>query len=897
MGGPGRTAREELDAILRRGTERDYCGRNDPRIGELLYEAGLRPTPKVASDRGSARGPGASKGLINWECWKQRYCNDQFEAWYKKLPDDWKKWWRRSVELKELQTALLGDPNEDARIFQNPWQKLWEKAGGIGPFPQPPCWPAPLPRGCDPVVVYFNNNATTHTVDLSNGVFFDYKASGFAEASSWVSPGDGLLCMDRNGNETIDNGSELFSSLTPLPNGQLASNGLQALVALDSNHDGKIDAQDPAYSQMSVWVDSTADGVTQPGELFTLTQLGIDSIDLNWTTVNATDAQGNVQNSVGTFLKADGTTGTIAEYTFWTEPLNVIPKETLPVPDDIAALPELPGCGSMYNLQQAMVRDTSGRLESLVKQFASENDPNVRSGLMDHILFQWTGSENIDPSSRGGSIDARKLAVLEAFMGEQWSSTVAYQSNHSNPNPGASVILDGIYHDMSSGMYGLLMAETHFKDLFGMINYTVDSNTGYITEDPESVTAMFDLLKSEVANDPVRGQELLSEFARTVFGIEEWSGGGAGGTVANLSIDTGAGSDGEALSTAAISAGALAASLDTGGEGTGGEPGAPGGASCDPNCAPLPPPPGNQAPYYRRDPLILDVTGFGIETTSISGSYAQPPTYFDYNGNGFAIRTGWVSPTNGLLVMDRNGNGIIDNGSELFSGYTLLSNGRTAHNGYEALGDLDTNHDGQIDASDPAFSRLEIWQDVNGDGLSQEWELHSLSFYDITSINAPTSFPAVPNTINPDSQGNFLQVTGTYTKADGTLGQVAEYNFATNPTYSISEQWTSVSDTIAALPDLPGFGTLRSLWQTMAQDTSGNLQSTVEQFADSTDRSQWAEMAEKILFQWTRAYDTAGVPQNLRALIPGYMDACSYQVAVQRGLVGSDSARYRRHDR
>ena len=304
------------------------------------------------------------------------------------------------------------------------------------------------------------------------------------------------------------------------------------------------------------------------------------------------------------------------------------------------------------------------------------------------------------------------------------------------------------------------------------------------------------------------------------------------------------------------------------------------------------PPPGNQAPYYRRDPLVLDVTGFGIETTSINGSDTQYPTYFDYNGNGFAIQTGWVSPTNGLLVMDRNGNGIIDNGSELFSGYTLLSNGRTAHNGYEALGDLDTNHDGQIDAGDAAFSRLEIWQDVNGDGWSQEWELHSLSFYDITSINSPTSFPAAPNTTNPDAQGNFLQVTGTYTKADGTLGQVAEYNFATNPTYSISEQWTSVSGAIAALPDLPGFGTLRSLQQTMAQDTSGNLRSMVEQFADSTDRSQWTEMAEKILFQWTRAYDTVGVPQNLRASIPGYMDACSYQVAVQRGLVGSDSARY-----
>ncbi len=59
---------------------------------------------------------------------------------------------------------------------------------------------------------------------------------------------------------------------------------------------------------------------------------------------------------------------------------------------------------------------------------------------MDQHLFQWTGSENIDPNSRGGSIDARKLAVLEAFMGEQWSSTVAYQTNYNAPNPGAAAV-------------------------------------------------------------------------------------------------------------------------------------------------------------------------------------------------------------------------------------------------------------------------------------------------------------------------------------------------------------------------------------------------------------------------------------------------------------------------
>ena len=282
------------------------------------------------------------------------------------------------------------------------------------------------------------------TIGVAQGPFFDYEGDGFAEQSGWVSPGGGLLCMDRNGNGIIDNGSELFGGQTPLPNGQLAADGFHALAASDSNHDGKIDAQDPVYSQLRAWVDSNTDGISQPGELFTMPQLGITSIDLDWTTLNTTDAQGNIEMTAGSFQKADGTTGMIAEYTVQINPWHTVPTETLPVPDDIAALPDLPSTGTVYDLHQAMVRDASGRLEALVKEFAAENDPNVRTGLMDQILFQWTGTENIDPNSRGGSIDARKLAVVEAFMGSQWFSTIAYQSNYSDPNPGAAVIIDSM---------------------------------------------------------------------------------------------------------------------------------------------------------------------------------------------------------------------------------------------------------------------------------------------------------------------------------------------------------------------------------------------------------------------------------------------------------------------
>jgi hypothetical protein len=105
----------------------------------------------------------------------------------------------------------------------------------------------------------------------------------------------------------------------------------------------------------------------------------------------------------------------------------------------------------------------------------------------------------------------------------------------------------------------------------------------------------------------------------------------------------------------------------------------------------------------RRDPLVLDLDGNGIKTISLDQG-----VHFDYNGDGFSEGTGWVAQGDGLLVLDRNGDGQITNGSELFGDGTLLRNGRTASNGFEALADYDSNNDGVIDATDPVFSQLRV---------------------------------------------------------------------------------------------------------------------------------------------------------------------------------------------
>ncbi|MFL9915254.1 hypothetical protein PQR75_07620 [Paraburkholderia fungorum] len=103
------------------------------------------------------------------------------------------------------------------------------------------------------------------------------------------------------------------------------------------------------------------------------------------------------------------------------------------------------------------------------------------------------------------------------------------------------------------------------------------------------------------------------------------------------------------------------------------------------------------------DPLILDIDGDGIQTTNPDTSTA----YFDFDNSGSRTHTGWISAGDGFLVLDRNHNGTIDSGAELFSNFTPLANGALAANGFDALRDFDANKDGIIDRNTRSGRRYE----------------------------------------------------------------------------------------------------------------------------------------------------------------------------------------------
>jgi hypothetical protein len=121
-----------------------------------------------------------------------------------------------------------------------------------------------------------------------------------------------------------------------------------------------------------------------------------------------------------------------------------------------------------------------------------------------------------------------------------------------------------------------------------------------------------------------------------------------------------------------------------------------------------------------RDPLVLDLDGDGIETVGINPKAA---ILFDHNADGVKTATGWIKADDGLLVLDRDGNGQIDTGRELFGDATVLAHGpragQQAQDGYEALADQDSNADRVLDSTDAAWGQLRVWRDLNQDGISQ----------------------------------------------------------------------------------------------------------------------------------------------------------------------------------
>jgi hypothetical protein len=131
-----------------------------------------------------------------------------------------------------------------------------------------------------------------------------------------------------------------------------------------------------------------------------------------------------------------------------------------------------------------------------------------------------------------------------------------------------------------------------------------------------------------------------------------------------------------------------------------------------------------RATHNLGSPIAFDLNNDGKIGTRAAGS-----SNFDLNADGIKDQTSWLDSNDGFLVLDRNGNGTIDDGRELFGDQ------HGADNGFKELAKFDENGDGVIDNKDSVFSKLKVWVDSNGDGVSQANELKTLAEWGINSVD------------------------------------------------------------------------------------------------------------------------------------------------------------------
>ena len=277
-----------------------------------------------------------------------------------------------------------------------------------------------FPRVYNPLTLDLNNDGKISTLNLSNGVYFDHNKDGVAFKSSWIGKEDGILVLDKNSNNKIDNGNELFGNFTEIEESKFAINGYHALSLQDTNNDGKIDSLDENFSKLKIWQDLNEDGVSQSNELKTLKEHGIKSISLNFTksinnnvlkdssnNINLNDTLNNQTNNssipndnkatlISHFTRDDNTTSLVADIDLKVDTINSThldnPKE---LTTEQILKPNIKGQGFLKDLNVSAAM--SETLNNMLDNYKDLKTREEQINLLPNLINEWVKTNsNID---------------------------------------------------------------------------------------------------------------------------------------------------------------------------------------------------------------------------------------------------------------------------------------------------------------------------------------------------------------------------------------------------------------------------------------------------------------------------------------------------------------------
>ncbi len=560
-------------------------------------------------------------------------------------------------------------------------------------------------------------------VDLEKSpIQFDMNNDGVRDQTGWVGADDGLLVLDRNGNGIIDDAREISFAADD----QQAVTDLEGLRAWDSNRNGFLEAGDTDFARFQIWRDRNQNGISEAGELFSLTALSIKSINLTLDlTGNELVGDRNVLFATSQFQRIDGSTGLVGDVSLAFDPADapasVAPPIVFDLDNDNAGLVALPDSAALFDMNGDGIADKTGWIEQGDALLALDRNGN---GTIDGIAeISFVGDK------AGAKTDLEGLAAFDSnadgvLDGEdvRFVEFRLWRDGNSDGKTDAGELLSLAEAGVTSiSLSGTATGET----------LTAGSNIIYNTGSYSlGGGATGRLLDVGLAFKP------LSALPEIKFQTSSWAGKAkgyrltaSGGTVhvtprhvnGSLSADAGQIDPSAILSFGNRSVGLLSA-------------------------------------------IIVDLDGDGLEARRAEKTGAL----FDMDADGVTDDTGWMSGGDGMLVIDRDGNGTISHASEL----SFLSEKADAKSAWEGLGVLDNTKDGKIDKSDARFGELKVWTDRNGDGISQADELKSLSDMGITEIG-------LRSTTTSDSAKigyNVPLSTATFKWSNGvtaTIGNVA----------------------------------------------------------------------------------------------------------------------------